>query len=55
MSEIVWQWDIVTEEKAKVLAALADLAAAEVWTFDEFTRAAARLFEAPAESAVGSD
>lgn len=40
-------WEIVTEEKAEVLAALARLAAAEVWTFEELCKAAAPFFAAP--------
>ncbi|CAA0086986.1 Uncharacterised protein [Starkeya nomas] len=42
-----WMWELVTEEKAELLAALARLAAAESWTYEEFSRSAAQYFAAP--------
>lgn len=55
MSKQYWMWEIFTEEKAKLLGALADLAAAESWTFDEFTKVARPFFdkERPDERADG--
>lgn len=47
MNKVVWMWEVVSAAKATLLAALAEVAADEGWTFDEFTRAAAPFFVEP--------